>query len=212
MNISDRRGLKAEARDALAAASYDPKKLILIHSGASIALGLVLALVNYLLSLGIDGTGGLSGVGMRSILETAQSVLMIGQLTVAVFWQIGYIFAAMKIGKGETVGVRDLLQGFRNFGPVLRLRLFTASSSADAVIGFLPTSAPLGCFPQTHTGNSGGQVQPVQNSLKRVLTILSSREWNVITDILPPTLSRSKPSVSAVSSTSSSLFTSIRIA
>lgn len=153
MNISDRRGLKAEARSALKAASYDPKKLILIHTGASIVLGLVLALVDYLLSLGIDGTGGLSGVGMRSILETAQSVLLMGQLAVAMFWQIGYVYVAMKIGKGQAVGISDLLQGFRKFGPVLRLRLittllysglcFVSAYAASILFMFTPWAEPF---------------------------------------------------------------------
>ena len=58
----------------------------------------------------------------------------------------------------------------------LLLRGFLSSSSGEAVIGFLSTSLPIGFLPHTHTGNSGGHVQPVQNSLKRFLTILSSRE------------------------------------
>ena len=44
MTISDRRGLKQAARQAIAQATYDPKKLILIHTGASAVLSLVLAL------------------------------------------------------------------------------------------------------------------------------------------------------------------------
>ncbi len=126
MNITNRRGLKAEAREALAAASYDPRKLILIHTGASVALGLILTLLDYLLDQQISGTGGLSGVGTRTILETAQSVLMLAQLLAAMFWQIGYVYVALRISNRETVGIRDLFQGFRKFGPVLRLRLALA--------------------------------------------------------------------------------------
>ncbi len=123
MNISDRQGLKFQAREALAGASFDPKKLILIHSGATVALGLVLALLDYLLEQQIGGTGGLSGVGLRSVLETVQTVLLIGQLLVSMFWQIGYAYVALKISRGEPAGISDLFQGFRQFGPVLRLRL-----------------------------------------------------------------------------------------
>ncbi len=123
MNISDRRGLKLQAGQALAGAGYDPKKLILIHSGATVALGLVLALVDYLLEQQIGGTGGLGGVGLRSILETAQTVLLLAQMLVAAFWQIGYVYVALKISKGEPAGLSDLFQGFRKFGPVVRLRL-----------------------------------------------------------------------------------------
>ncbi len=125
MNISDRQGLKFQAREALAGASFDPKKLILIHSGATVALGLVLALLDYLLEQQIGGTGGLSGVGLRSVLETVQTVLLIGQLLVSMFWQIGFAYVALKISRGEPAGISDLFQGFRQFGPVLRLRLLT---------------------------------------------------------------------------------------
>lgn len=153
MNTTDRQGLKREARKALAKAQYDPKKLILIHTGASVALGLILALVDYLLSLGIDETGGLSGVGMRSVLETIQSVLMIVQLVAAMFWQIGYVYVALKISKGEQAGIRDLFQGFRQFGPVLRLQMlitliYSGLSIVSAYISsmlfmFTPWSEPL---------------------------------------------------------------------
>ena len=88
MDIHDRRGLKAEAAERLASASYDPKKLILIHSGVQVALALLLALVQYLLDRKIGDTGGLGGMGTRSVLETIQAVLTIAQMTAAVFWQL----------------------------------------------------------------------------------------------------------------------------
>ncbi len=125
MNIQNRRVLKAQAKKALAGTDYNPKKLILIHTGASVILGLVMALLDYLLEQQIGGTGGLGGVGLRSVLETAQSVLSLAQLLVALFWQIGYVYVALKISRGDAVGIGDLVQGFRQFGPVLRLRLIT---------------------------------------------------------------------------------------
>lgn len=123
MDIRDRRGLKAAAEEALGAASHDPRKLILIHTAASVALSLVLALVDYLLEEQIGGTGGLSGVGNRAILETVQTVLMVAQLAAVLFWQIGYVFVALRISRRQSVGPESLLEGFRRFGPVLRLRL-----------------------------------------------------------------------------------------
>ena len=43
----------------------------------------------------------------------------------------------------------------------LRARGFSASSLFPAVMGFLPTSLTRGFLPHTHTGKSGGQVQPL---------------------------------------------------
>ena len=127
MDIRDRKGLKRAAGEHLAAANYDPKKLILIHNGVLVALSLVLALLNYLLDQQIGGTGGLSGVGTRTVLETIQTVLTVAQLTAAVFWQISYIYVALRIWRRESIGPESLLEGFRRFGAVLRLRLLTSA-------------------------------------------------------------------------------------
>ena len=45
---------------------------------------------------------------------------------------------------------------------------------------------PSGFFPHTQTGNSFGQVQPDASDEKTFFTILSSKEWKVITASLPP--------------------------
>lgn len=125
MDIRNRRGLKLDAKAALEATSGDPKKIIMIHTGASAALALVLALLDYLLQQQIGNTGGLSGVGLRTILETTQAVLSYAELAALLFWQIGYVYIALQIGRGQNVQVNGLLEGFRQFGPVLRLRLVT---------------------------------------------------------------------------------------
>jgi len=79
-------------------------------------------------------------------------------------------------------------------------------------MGFLLASRPLGVFPQTQTGKSGGQTQPVQNSLKLCFTILSSSEWKVIIARIPSFSSKSKHfSIASVKAPSSSL-TAILIA
>ena len=153
MDIRDIQGLKARSREALASAGFDPRKLILIHTGASVALSLIMALVDMLLQNQISGTGGLSGVGSRAILETAQTVLMYAQLAAVVFWQIGYVYISLQILRRREVGPRDLLEGFRQFGPVLRLRLMETFMytgvglaciyGASIVFGMTPWAEPV---------------------------------------------------------------------
>ena len=153
MDIRDRRGLKAAARESLAAASYDPGKLILIHTGAMAALSLLIALLGYLLDRQIGGTGGLGGLGLRSVLETAQTVLSYGQIVVMLFWRMGYVYVTLQLSRRRAVGPGSLLEGFRNFLPVLRLQLMLALQSlgivllcvylASAVFSFTPWAAPL---------------------------------------------------------------------
>lgn len=153
MDIRNRRALKTAAAEALQAASYDPKKLILIHTAASVVLSLALSLMDHALQQQISGTGGLSGVGNRAILETVQAVLSVGQFAAVLFWQIGYVFVALKISRRESVGPRSLLEGFRQFGPVLRLRLsmglmyagigFACFYGAVMIFGMTPWAQPL---------------------------------------------------------------------
>ena len=67
-----------------------------------------------------------------------------------------------------------------------------------------------GSLPQTHTGNSGGHVQPRARSRRKRFTIRSSSEWKLMTASLPPGRSISNAAGSPTSSDSSSWFTSIR--
>lgn len=123
MDIRDRRGLKTAAGETLAGASSDPRKLILIHTGAALALSLVLSVLDFMLEEQIGGTGGLSGMGLRAILSTMQSMFQLVQMVLIPFWQIGWLFAALRLSRGERTEPGDLLEGFRRFFPVLRLYL-----------------------------------------------------------------------------------------
>lgn len=123
MDIRDRRGLKTAAGKALAVASSDPKKLILIHTGATLALSLVLSVLDFMLEEQIGGTGGLSGMGHRATLSTMQSMLQIVQMVMIPFWQIGWLFVTLRLCRGERAEPGDLLEGFRRFFPALRLFL-----------------------------------------------------------------------------------------
>lgn len=123
MNIRERRQLKAAAAHSLQNAAYDPKKLVLIHTAAVLVFFAVLAIVDYLLEQQISSTGGLSGLGTRTILATVQQVLQLSEQVLIPFWQIGYLYAMLRLSRGETAGPETLLMGFRRFLPFLRLRL-----------------------------------------------------------------------------------------
>ena len=123
MDIRNRRELKAAADRSLKNAAYDPKKLVLIYTGVTLAVSLLSLVLDYFLDQQISGTGGLSGVGTRTILETVQSLATSLQLLVLPFWQYGWIYTTLQLYRGEQVGPASLLRGFRKFGPVLRLML-----------------------------------------------------------------------------------------
>lgn len=123
MDIQDRKGLRSRADAALRQAKYDPKKLIFIHTGASALVLLLIAVVNYYLQLQIADTGGLSGMGTRSILSTVSQTLQLAANLALPFWSIGYTAAVLAIARGREATPEILPEGFRRFGPVVRLLL-----------------------------------------------------------------------------------------
>ena len=68
MNFRDRDSLIKEADKRLERTSTDHKKLVLIYAGAMTAVLAVLTVAVNLLQSRIGETGGLSGIGLRSVL------------------------------------------------------------------------------------------------------------------------------------------------
>lgn len=115
--------LKKQAEVSLRQAPCDPKRLLLVHVGAMTLASLLLSVIFYLLQMQIDATGGLGGIGKRSILSTVQSVSQIGYLVLTPFWQAGYLSVAVAVSRKEQADTENLLFGFHQFGPLLRLYL-----------------------------------------------------------------------------------------
>ena len=123
MNIRDRHGLRQEAQNRLEQAPFDPRRLVLLHSGITAGVLLLLTVINFILDNQMDSAGGLSGLGTRAVLGTIQTVLETANTIAMPFWSMGYLFAVMGWMRREPVSFRTLLSGFRHFGPVLRLQL-----------------------------------------------------------------------------------------
>jgi len=153
MDIRDRRGVKTAAVQALQEAQYDPKKLLLIHTGISLLLSLAVAVVNYFLNQSIADTGGLSGLGTRAVLSTVQMCLSLAQVLLLPFWQLSYIFITLRFARREYAGPDSLLAGFRTIFPLLRLLflqgalyflvMLVASHIGGILFFFTPWAEPL---------------------------------------------------------------------
>lgn len=115
--------LKTSAAHSLDRAGYDPKKLALIHTGVSLTLALITTLLQFLLDRGIDTTGGLSGIGTRTILSTLQMTLSTASIILLPFWDAGFQKVSLYIAGGKDAAPQTLLEGFRRFMPVMRLFL-----------------------------------------------------------------------------------------
>ena len=149
----DFRNCRVAADKSLSAAQYDPKKLTVIHTGAALLLWLVISILHLALSEGIATTGGLSGIGTRTVLELIQSVLSLFTYIALPFWELGFVFAVIGLARRESVTPSSLFQGFHRFGPALRLFLlqilmYTAvalacMNVASMLFAMTPFAAPL---------------------------------------------------------------------
>lgn len=123
MKLPDSRTLKNSARSALSDAFQPPRKLFAIHIGVIAGVGLLMNLLGFLLEQGIAGTAGLDGIGTRSLLQTAQTILNAVYSVAQPFWQIALFFIALQVFRGYTARTDSLMEGFRNLRPVLKLFL-----------------------------------------------------------------------------------------
>lgn len=115
MNIQN---LKSQAEDALNRAAYAPRKVVAIHTGATLALSLLLTLVSYLLNQR-TGTGGIGDLGAQAALSTAQVVLQLASTVVVPFWSAGLVFWSLRCLRGQDADLRTLPEGFRKWKSIL---------------------------------------------------------------------------------------------
>lgn len=101
----------------------DNRKIVALWAGVSLGISLLSSLLNFVLQGQIDTTGGLSGIGLRSILSTLQSILGMGNALFIPFWSLGYTSAVLGFARKQPVTSHTLLNGFRRFGSGFRLML-----------------------------------------------------------------------------------------
>lgn len=123
MHISD---LHRQGAERLQNADYSPRRLVLLHTGVSLGASLLLAVINILFTRMIANTGGLGGMGTRSLLETVQVMVELAVSVALPFWEIGLVRAALNWARGEVARPNTLLEGFHRFGSVLGMRVMTA--------------------------------------------------------------------------------------
>lgn len=125
MNKHDRGALCAAAEENLAR-TPGHRKVTLIWAAVAAGAGILGSLLSVLLDSQIAGTGGLSGMELRSVLSTAQMALSLFTMIALPFWQIGHNAVALEISRTQRANMTTLPEGFRRFGPVLRFYLLQA--------------------------------------------------------------------------------------
>lgn len=117
---------------------------------AGISLGT--QLIGYIAGLMTANTGGLGGIGMRAVLETVQVLCTYLSIILLPFLLYGHMTAGLNTARGIPSQKSVLLQGFRKFGPFLRLGLLwallifavsmAASNVASILYMLIPGSLP----------------------------------------------------------------------
>lgn len=120
MNIKT---LKQEAAQILKQTAPDYRKTVLLHSAVSLGILFLINLVSILLNSAIGDTGGLSDIGIRSILGTVQSTLMTASNLLLPFWEAGILYTSIRVARRQETRFSMLTQGFRRFGPLLRFMI-----------------------------------------------------------------------------------------
>jgi len=128
-------------------------RLVLIHTGLLLALSILASGINLVLNDQISTTGGLSGLGARSMLQSLQTFLQLGTSLFTPFWHAGFTMAMLNLAAGLAPKDRDLLHGFRRWGAVLAQQLYSSmlfisaglftAYLAATLFAMTPFAAPL---------------------------------------------------------------------
>ena len=129
-NIS---ALKEDAALALRR-GREPKDLILWYSLLSTLIAAALTLTNFWLGHQISNTGGLSGMGTRTLLSTFRTVLPLAQTVILSCLQLGYQQGILRICRRQYADRTDLKSGFHKAFPLIRLMILQSIVSGLAVL------------------------------------------------------------------------------
>ena len=122
MTIPSFKILKKNAAERVAAAEKAPR-IALIYAGAVTVLALLVTVINYVLNLQIAQLGGLSNMGLRSVLSTVQSVLPMVQSLIVMCLELGYLAAMVRIARQQYASEHTLKLGFDRLWVLIRWTL-----------------------------------------------------------------------------------------
>ena len=122
MNIRNLRQLHETARQRLDQAQYK-NQIILIYAGISIGLSALVTVVTYFLGEQISQTGGLSNMGLRSVLSTVKAVLPLLQNLVLLCLELGFLNAMLRMSRGLYTSPQSLRAGLPRFWAAIRVTL-----------------------------------------------------------------------------------------
>ncbi len=138
MSIPSAKYLKKKAANRLEG-NKDAKRIVLIYAGILAGSSLIVNAVKYLLEGQISQTGGLQGIGTRSLLSTTSTALTIAQMLLVMCLSLGYAAAVLRIARGQYASGNTLKAGLERVWVLLRTRLLEAVIliTMTVALGFL---------------------------------------------------------------------------
>ena len=121
MDIRNRKGLRQEAAAALADNPGDPRKTVLVFIAVTVLGSLLSSILVTVLNDRIANTGGLGGMGLRSILTTIRQVVPMAVSLAMMGLELGYWGASLDMARRRSVQPRSLLMGFPRFAALIRM-------------------------------------------------------------------------------------------
>lgn len=143
MAIFDLRSLRQRASELDRANRAHSRKLVLVYCGVLALLSLGGNALMLLVDAQMEGTGGLGGLGMRSVLQTIEEALYYGTAFFGPFWAAGFAYSMLHMVRGRAPELKDLTQGFRRFGRILGATLYQVLLSISMVLATATITALL---------------------------------------------------------------------
>lgn len=119
------------------------RTLVLWYCGVLAALTLGSSGLNLFLESRIGTTGGLDGIGLRSILQTIQTILSYINQFFGPFWSAGFLAAMILTARGGTPAPKDLTAGFRKAFRILLFVLFEGLAALMLLIAVINLSSVI---------------------------------------------------------------------
>ena len=173
MNIRSRSAIHESAKNALDRAPH-AQKIVLIYTAVCCGLALLGTLLTAFFSDRISGTGGLSSIGLRSVLSTGQSLLPLVQTVITVCLGLGYHIAMLTITRGYEATPQVLRQGFRYWGTLIRSMLLQGFIYLG--FGFLATYLSAYLFLMTP------DAEPFMEILEPILASMTVMDESIVLD------------------------------
>lgn len=129
------RELKHRGSELAGATRGENRKLVLLYCGVIAALSLGSNGLHLYLDSQIGTTGGLGGLGLRSVLQTIQEILTWVNLFFGPFWSAGFLFAMVGMVRGRAPQLGDMSEGFRRFGRILGFLGFELMTALTLMMG-----------------------------------------------------------------------------